>query len=119
MWNAHGSDELARREAEGKGLCCPENAVLVAYSKITLSELIEDSTLPDEPWFQRVLAGYFPRAIAERAARALRDEFAPIDDMRASAGYRRTVLANLMRRFCIEMAGDSRTVTRVEALTTQ
>jgi len=58
-------------------------------------------------------------ALAERAARALRDEFAPIDDMRASAGYRRTVLANLMRRFCIEMAGDHRTVTRVEALTTQ
>jgi xanthine dehydrogenase small subunit len=58
-------------------------------------------------------------ALAERAARALREEFAPIDDMRASAGYRRTVLANLMRRFCIETTGNGGAVTRVEALITQ
>jgi len=56
-------------------------------------------------------------ALAERAARTLRDEFAPIDDMRASAGYRRTVLANLLRRFRIETADASRAaVTRIEAL---
>jgi glutamate dehydrogenase len=60
--------ELARREATGVGLFSPENAVLVAYSKMTLTQHIEDSTLPDEPWFQRVLAGYFPPAIAERFA---------------------------------------------------
>jgi glutamate dehydrogenase len=60
--------EIAQREAEGSGLCSPENAVLVAYSKITLSQLIEASSLPDEPYFQRVLSSYFPRAIAERFA---------------------------------------------------
>jgi glutamate dehydrogenase len=60
--------EMARREAEGIGLVSPENAVLVAYSKLTLTQWIEDSTLPDEPWYQRVLADYFPRAIAERFA---------------------------------------------------
>ncbi|HET6877177.1 MAG TPA: NAD-glutamate dehydrogenase [Jatrophihabitans sp.] len=64
-------DELARREAEGTGLCCPENSVLVAYSKLTLTDLIEDSTLPDEPWFAQVLASYFPKAIAERFADVL------------------------------------------------
>jgi glutamate dehydrogenase len=58
--------EIARREAEGLGLFSPENAVLSAYSKITLTKEIEDSTLPDEPWFQHVLAGYFPAAIARR-----------------------------------------------------
>ncbi|HEX6792717.1 MAG TPA: xanthine dehydrogenase small subunit [Casimicrobiaceae bacterium] len=58
-------------------------------------------------------------ALAERAARALHDEFAPIDDMRASAAYRRTVLANLMRRFWFETAGGSRALTRVEALLQQ
>ncbi len=42
--------------------------MLVAYSKITLSRQIEASTLPDEPWFQRALAGYFPPSIAERFA---------------------------------------------------
>ena len=38
--------------------------------------------------------------------------------MRASADYRRTVLANLLRRFRLETAGSSDTVTRVEALVT-
>jgi glutamate dehydrogenase len=60
--------EMVRREEEGVGLFSPENAVLVAYSKMTLTHEIEDSTLPDDPWFQRVLAGYFPPAIAERFA---------------------------------------------------
>ncbi|MGI8762315.1 MAG: NAD-glutamate dehydrogenase, partial [Jatrophihabitantaceae bacterium] len=60
--------ELLQREAAGQGLCSPENAVLAAYSKITLTRHIEDSTLPDEPWFQRALAGYFPPSIAERFA---------------------------------------------------
>ncbi|MGI8677974.1 MAG: NAD-glutamate dehydrogenase [Jatrophihabitans sp.] len=60
--------EMARREAEGIGIVCPENAVLVAYSKITLTQHIEDSTLPDEPWFQHALAGYFPPTIADRFA---------------------------------------------------
>ena len=57
-------------------------------------------------------------ALAERAAQTLRDEFAPIDDMRASAGYRRNVLANLMRRFGLETTG-AQTTTRVEALVAQ
>ena len=60
--------ELAQREANGEGLCSPESAVLVAYSKTTLAQRIEDSTLPDEPWFQRELSGYFPPAIATRFA---------------------------------------------------
>ncbi len=60
--------ELARRKAAGTGLCSPENAVLAAYSKMTLTQHIEDSTLPDEPWFQHALAGYFPPVIAERFA---------------------------------------------------
>ncbi len=60
--------ELNRREAEGVGLVSPENSVLIAYSKMTLTQHIEDSTLPDEPYFRRVLAGYFPPVIAERFA---------------------------------------------------
>jgi glutamate dehydrogenase len=60
--------EIEQREAAGRGLVSPENAVLVAYSKMSLTQHIEDSTLPDEPWFQRVLASYFPPAITERFA---------------------------------------------------
>jgi glutamate dehydrogenase len=58
--------EIEDREIAGIGLVSPENAVLVAYSKMTLSRAIEASTLPDEPWFGQVLAGYFPPRIAER-----------------------------------------------------
>jgi len=42
---------------------------------------------------------------AEAAANSLEAEFTPIDDMRASASYRRRVLANLMRRFRLETSG--------------
>jgi xanthine dehydrogenase small subunit len=55
---------------------------------------------------------------AERAAAVLAGEFTPIDDMRASAGYRRTVLGNLLRRCWHETAGRSRAPLRVESLAT-
>ena len=39
------------------------------------------------------------------AAAALRAEFQPISDMRASAAYRQTVLGNLLQRFWLESQG--------------
>ena len=56
------------------------------------------------------------RSTAERAAHALRDEFSPIDDMRASAEYRRAVLGNLILRFWLETARPIGAPTRIEAL---
>ncbi|MCP5263745.1 MAG: xanthine dehydrogenase small subunit [Rhodoferax sp.] len=44
-------------------------------------------------------------AAARQAGDALRSEFQPISDMRASAGYRSTVLGNLMHRFWLESQG--------------
>jgi glutamate dehydrogenase len=58
--------EIERRETEGIGLLSPENAVLCAYSKITLMRHIQETSLPDEAWYRRALAEYFPRAIAEK-----------------------------------------------------
>ena len=52
-------------------------------------------------------------ATAEAAATSLESEFAPIDDMRASAAFRRRVLSNLMRRFRLE-TGGVRVVTRID-----
>jgi len=52
-------------------------------------------------------------ATAEAAAISLESEFTPIDDMRASAAYRRRVLANLMRRFRLETSG-SPIATRID-----
>lgn len=44
-------------------------------------------------------------AAAQAACDALRAQFQPISDMRASAAYRREVLGNLMRRFWLESQG--------------
>ena len=59
------------------------------------------------------------RATSERAAETLTGEFAPIDDMRASAGYRRTVLGNLLRRLWLESAAKTDAPSRVEMLLPQ
>jgi len=53
-------------------------------------------------------------AAAEAAARALEAEFTPIDDMRASAAYRRRALGNLMRRLWLETGASAPPATRVE-----
>jgi xanthine dehydrogenase small subunit len=49
------------------------------------------------------------------ATAALRAEFQPISDMRASAGYRHTVLGNLLQRFWLESQGLQR--INLESLT--
>ena len=59
------------------------------------------------------------RAAAERAAETLTGEFTPIDDMRASAAYRRTVLGNLLRRFWLESTAKTGAPMRVEMLLAQ
>jgi len=71
--------EIDRLDALGGGLTSPEFSVLVAYSKMVLADDLLDSPLPDEPYFQRVLAGYFPSGISSRytdrlAAHPLRRE---------------------------------------------
>jgi glutamate dehydrogenase len=63
--------ELVQREAAGVGLSTPEMAVVAAWVKIALTEMIDDSMLPDEAWFQQVLRAYFPQPIAERFADSL------------------------------------------------
>ena len=56
------------------------------------------------------------RASADDAGRMLEREFTPIDDMRASAAYRRRVLGNLLRRLWHETGERTSTPTRVEDL---
>jgi len=49
----------------------------------------------------------------QQAAAALANDFAPITDMRASAGYRLKAAQNLVHRFWLENAGSARPATRV------
>ncbi len=46
-------------------------------------------------------------ATAAAAGAALDRDFAPIDDFRASAAYRRLAAKNLLRRFCLETTGTA------------
>ncbi len=55
-----------------------------------------EAALTGQPWTVRA---------AKTAAGALRTEFQPISDMRASAAYRSEVLGNLMQRFWLESQG--------------
>jgi glutamate dehydrogenase len=71
-------EELVVRGEAGEGLCAPEFAVLLAYTKIVLEEEIVASDLPDEPWATQTLVGYFPTPLRgmtqQMAAHPLRRE---------------------------------------------
>ena len=58
--------EIDARRSAGEGLSSPEFAVLVAYSKITLTDDLLETPIADEPFFGRVLREYFPQPIVER-----------------------------------------------------
>ncbi len=53
-------------------------------------------------------------ATLEQAQMAIRQEFSPLDDLRASAAYRRNLLGQLLRRAWLESTGS--TVVRLEDL---
>ncbi|MFF2299337.1 NAD-glutamate dehydrogenase [Arthrobacter sp. NPDC058127] len=60
------TDQLHERLQAGKGLTSPELSVLAAYAKIALAKELNDSNVADDPWFDRVLRGYFPPPIVDR-----------------------------------------------------
>ncbi len=62
-------DEVfGERRAAGVGLTSPEQAVLLAYSKIWLYDELLASSLPDDAWVATALVRYFPTALRERYA---------------------------------------------------
>ncbi|MDQ1899737.1 xanthine dehydrogenase small subunit [Paracoccus sp. WLY502] len=58
----------------------------------------------------------FAREAFEAAARAVADDFQPLSDWRASADYRRTVAANLFRRFWLEQSEPGLPVRLTQAV---
>jgi glutamate dehydrogenase len=64
-------DEINRRRQLKGGLSAPENAVLLAYAKISVFDDLLASDLPDDPYFSRALQAYFPRVLTERFSAAI------------------------------------------------
>ena len=64
-------EALAERAAAGLGLTSPECAVVLAYAKLWLYDVVLASALPDDPWVARALVDYFPAPLRERYAGAM------------------------------------------------
>jgi len=64
-------DELSDRRKNGVGLTRPELAILLAYSKIWLSNHLLASDVPEDPYLSAELQRYFPAPMQERFRRAI------------------------------------------------
>ena len=64
-------EELAERRKRGLGLTRPELAVVLAYSKIWLSNHLLASDVPEDPYLSLELERYFPGPVRERFPRAI------------------------------------------------
>ena len=60
-----GDEEIADRRTRGLGLARPEQAVLLAYSKMWLNDELVASDLPEDPWIATALERYFPGPLRE------------------------------------------------------
>ncbi|HET6634345.1 MAG TPA: NAD-glutamate dehydrogenase [Streptomyces sp.] len=58
--------QIRERLANGQGLTQPELAVMLAYTKISVTEEIIGTELPDDPYLQQLAHAYFPQALRER-----------------------------------------------------
>ncbi|WP_392966779.1 NAD-glutamate dehydrogenase [Streptomyces sp. LN245] len=58
--------QIRERLNAGQGLTGPETAVLLAYTKITVSVELLATSLPDDPYLQSLLLAYFPTALRDR-----------------------------------------------------
>jgi glutamate dehydrogenase len=66
-----GDDELAERRKRGLGLTRPELAIVLAYSKIWLSNHLLASDVPEDPYLSSELERYFPAPVGDAQPRAI------------------------------------------------
>jgi len=79
----------------GLPLARPELAVLMAYGKLELSDDIVASAAPEDPFFEHILTGYFPDALAR---------FEP--EMK-SHRLRREIIATVLSNEVVNMCGPT------------
>jgi len=59
-------EQIAERKAAGIGLTTPEVAVLLAYSKMELFEIMLASDVPEDPYIRTALQRHFPQPLRTR-----------------------------------------------------
>ncbi|HEY8904593.1 MAG TPA: NAD-glutamate dehydrogenase domain-containing protein, partial [Rhodoferax sp.] len=64
-------EEITHRRSLKRGLTAPENAVLLAYAKISVFDDLVASDLPDDPYFGHALQAYFPQVLVQRFSTAI------------------------------------------------
>ena len=69
--SCRATTRFAERRKQRLGLTRPELAVVLAYSKIWLSNHLLDSDLPDDPYFASEVQRYFPTPMRKRYAREI------------------------------------------------
>lgn len=96
---------LSEREARGQALTRPELAVLLAYAKLVLVHQLVESDLPDDPYFEPELFGYFPKQMIKTYASEI-------------AGHRlkRDIIATLLGNDVINRGGPT-FVSRLQDMT--
>ena len=99
------SAAVAEREARGEPLTRAEVGVLLAYAKIVLFDDVVASGLPDDPYFETDLTGYFPSRMAKKYA----------DEIKGHR-LRREIIATVLANDAINRGGPS-FITRMMDLT--
>jgi glutamate dehydrogenase len=90
------SEAIEQRLRLGKGLTRPELCVLLSYAKISLTEELLDSDIPDNPEMQYWLTEYFPTL--------LHDEFKP-EILRHR--LKREIIATMMANSLVDRMGPT------------
>ena len=86
---------IAERTAAGKGLTRPELAVLLAYGKLELKREIVATHAPDDPFFEGLLEGYFPKGLRK------------FDEPMRRHRLRRDIIATVVANDAINRCGPS------------
>jgi glutamate dehydrogenase len=87
-------ETLAERRGSNSGLTRPELSVLLSYSKLSLYQTVVEGPLPDDPWFEQALLGYFPPRLVESYPDALK-----------SHRLRREIIATILTNDVINRMG--------------
>lgn len=86
---------IAERRQAGKGLTRPEEAVLLAYGKLELKGDMAASPVADDPYFEDLLEGYFPKGVRK------------YDDALRRHRLRREIIATVVANDAINRCGPS------------